>query len=300
MLTESESKADDTTDRTVRGIGEERKRRRLAETETRENSERAFKSYGEPMEAVLEFRYLRRILTATDDDWPAVAGNLKKARQSWGRLARVLGRESADPKVSRTFYIAVTQAVLLFGSETWVLTSRMEKALDNFHSKVAQKLKGRQPRRGKYGTWYYPLLEGAMKEAGIVRIRMSILQRQNTVAKFIATRTILDLCEKTNRRPGARVSMRWWEQTGIDWKGTQERAEAAEAAEPGTKAFTDLELEEDNVTDGTVGGTVEEESLGASGSSGAGRRTTNNLTSIGQGTQAGTARSNFKIKRDRV
>ena len=97
--------------------GAERKRRQLAETETRENSERAFKAYREPMEVMLEFRYLGRLLTATDDDWPAVAGNIKKARRSWGRLARVIGRGGADPKVSRTFYIAGTQEVLLFGSE---------------------------------------------------------------------------------------------------------------------------------------------------------------------------------------
>ena len=53
------------------------------------------------------FRYLGRLLTAKDDDWPAVAGNIKKARRSWGRLAKVLGRKGADPKVSWTFYIAV-------------------------------------------------------------------------------------------------------------------------------------------------------------------------------------------------
>ena len=100
--------------------GAERKRRRLTKTETREKLERAFSAYGKPMEAVLKFRYLGRILTATDDDWPAVAGNIKKARRIWGRLARVLGREGVDPKVSRTFYIAVTQQVLLFGAETWV------------------------------------------------------------------------------------------------------------------------------------------------------------------------------------
>ena len=57
----------------------DKKRWRLAETETRGNSERAFKAYGEPMEEVLEFKYLGRILTATDDNWPAVAGNIKKA-----------------------------------------------------------------------------------------------------------------------------------------------------------------------------------------------------------------------------
>ena len=32
------------------------------------------------MEAVSEFKYLGRILTAIDDDWLAVDGNLKKAR----------------------------------------------------------------------------------------------------------------------------------------------------------------------------------------------------------------------------
>ena len=61
------------------------------------------------MEAVLEFWYLGRLLTATDNDWPAVAGNIKKARRIWGRLTRVLGREGADPKVSQNFYISVTQ-----------------------------------------------------------------------------------------------------------------------------------------------------------------------------------------------
>ena len=65
------------------------------------------------METVTEFRYLGRLLTATDDDWTAATGNIKKERRRWGRLARVLFREGEDPKVSRTFYIAVTHQVLL-------------------------------------------------------------------------------------------------------------------------------------------------------------------------------------------
>ena len=52
--------------------GAERKRRRLSGTETREKSERAFEVYGAPIKSVSEFKYLGRILTATDDDWPAV------------------------------------------------------------------------------------------------------------------------------------------------------------------------------------------------------------------------------------
>ena len=77
------------------------------------------------MEVVSEFRYLGQLLTATDDDWPTVAGKIRKVQVSWGQLARVLGREGADPKVSLSFYTAVTQQVLLFVAETCVLTWKM-------------------------------------------------------------------------------------------------------------------------------------------------------------------------------
>ena len=66
-------------------------------------SEKAFHAYGKKMRAVTDFRYLGRVMMNTDDDWPAVAINLRKARVTWRRLARILGREGADPKVSRNF-----------------------------------------------------------------------------------------------------------------------------------------------------------------------------------------------------
>ena len=42
-----------------------------------------------------------------------------------------------------------------------------------------------------------------------------ISMRQNTVAHFIATRTILDLCMEAEQQTGARVSKCWWEQGGF-------------------------------------------------------------------------------------
>ena len=103
---------------------------------------------------------------------------------------------------------------------------KIEKALEAFQGRISRKLTGRHPRRRRDGEWYYPSLAGAVKEAVFVRIQTSILRRQNMVAQFIATRPILDLCEKAKRRPGAQVPGRWWEQTGIDCKGARERAEA--------------------------------------------------------------------------
>ena len=93
------------------------------------------------------FRYLGQMLTAGDDYWLVVVGNLGKARNSWGWLLRTLGREGADPKVSLHFYKAVLQAVLLFGEETWVLAPRMDRALDRFQHRSAQRITGRHPRR---------------------------------------------------------------------------------------------------------------------------------------------------------
>ena len=87
-------------------------------------------------------------MTAGDDDWPAVAGNLKKARRSWGRLSRILGREGATAQISVTYFKSVVQQVLLFRAETWVVTPRMEKALSGFLHGAARRLTGKQARRG--------------------------------------------------------------------------------------------------------------------------------------------------------
>ena len=179
-------------------------------------------------------------MTAGDDDWMALVSNLGEARRSWGWLLRVLGREGADPRVLRTFYTSVAQEILLFGAETWVLTPRMEKALESFQSRVASRITGRQPRQKEDGRWEYPPLEGALREAGMVGIRTSITRRQNTVAQYIATRPILDLCERATWRPVAHESRRWWEQDGIDLEGARKRA-----AESTTISETESEEESD-------------------------------------------------------
>ena len=83
--------------------GNERKRRWMADAELRDSTEMDFEAYGKPLETVSTFKYLGRVMTAGDDDWTEVAGNLLKVRKSWGRLSRILSREGADKKVSGTF-----------------------------------------------------------------------------------------------------------------------------------------------------------------------------------------------------
>ena len=56
------------------------------------------------------------------EDWPAVVGNLIRYRKSWARMMRILGREGKYPRIYRIFFKSIFQAVLILGSETWVLT----------------------------------------------------------------------------------------------------------------------------------------------------------------------------------
>ena len=67
---------------------------------------------------VTSFQYLVRVIPAAEDDWTAVVRNLYWVRAVWKRMARILSREGAEPRVSRLFFRALVQAVLLFGLET--------------------------------------------------------------------------------------------------------------------------------------------------------------------------------------
>ena len=98
----------------------------------------------------------------------------------------------------RTFFKAVTQVVLLFRAETWILTPRMEQALSIFQHRVARWLTGRQPKRRGDRSWEYASLEEAMMESGFEGIGTYITRRQNTVAQYIAMQPILDLCERSS------------------------------------------------------------------------------------------------------
>ena len=70
----------------------EQKIRRLAEEELQESSERDFQAYGAPLDNMTAFKYLGRVMTEGDEDWPILAGILQKMSKSWGQMSRILSR----------------------------------------------------------------------------------------------------------------------------------------------------------------------------------------------------------------
>ena len=85
-----------------------------------------------------------------------VVGNLQKARKKYGRMLRILGMEGENVRVSVTLFKSVVQAVLLLGSETWMLNSHMDRTLGGFQRREYHRLIGKQMLRLQDRSWKYP------------------------------------------------------------------------------------------------------------------------------------------------
>jgi hypothetical protein len=105
------------------------------------------------IENVTEFKYLGRIISADDYDDGAVNFNITKASKTWYRMYRILSRDTADSCVMARFYLAIIQAKLLYGSETWVLSQRTLKRLESFHNRCAHVIAHRPIHPLPDGTW---------------------------------------------------------------------------------------------------------------------------------------------------
>ena len=98
---------------------------------------------GEMMEGVKTFKYLGRPLDQKNNDWPSIWKTIMRMRTFWrAGVEKLLRREGADPRVAAIFYRLVAHAVLLFGSETWVISVEMERKAKGTHMGFLRQITG--------------------------------------------------------------------------------------------------------------------------------------------------------------
>ena len=91
------------------------------------------------------------------------------------------------------FYQAVVAAVLLYGSESWVLPAAQLARLEGFHVECARRLTGKKPRK-RGGKWVYPKSAAVLAEARLQPLGYYIQKRRATVAATIKGRSVLEEC----------------------------------------------------------------------------------------------------------
>ena len=83
----------------------------------------AWEEEAERIERLEMFKYLGRLLDRSYEDHQAVLRNLRKARQVWGRVWRLLQREGSEQAVSEKFYRAIVQVVVVWGGDVGVISA---------------------------------------------------------------------------------------------------------------------------------------------------------------------------------
>lgn len=164
------------------------------------------------IETVSEYKYLGRILSADDRDEAAVSYNIKKASNAWFGMYRILSADGADALTMARFYLAVVQAKLLFGSETWVLSERALGRLERFHARCARYLTRRRVRPLPDGTWLCPPTNEVLDQCGLSPIATYIAKRKTTLLNnyAIPSSSLYRQCiTSTPIGSGARRQM-WW------------------------------------------------------------------------------------------
>ena len=166
-----------------------------------------FQVGGVPIERVKQFKYLGRILDESDNDGPAVLRQLDRARKKWGRFAVLLRKEGVEPRAMGYFYKAIVQAVLLYGSETWVVADSVLKQLRSFHHRAARFISQRHIRPNGEGNWICPPTVDVLAEAGLFTIDEYIRRRKAKVSSFVVGWPLYEACLRSKPISNRKV---WW------------------------------------------------------------------------------------------
>ena len=109
--------------------------------------------------------------------------------------------------MSAMFYWAVVQAVMIFGTETWVLSEAMVLLIQ---------ITGQKSKHQRDRTWRSAAAEKVIKEAVTQSLGAYIDKRQATVAEWVDLRLILEVCDKeTGYKGGGMRQDTWWRKNGV-------------------------------------------------------------------------------------
>ena len=114
-----------------------------------------------------------------------INNQIKKARQKWNAIAKILKRDGANAKTIAKFYMAIVQAVLLYGSDSWTINKANWKKLNSFHKRATWYMTGEHICKNNNGTWTYPNHGELERKCGLFSIETYIKRRRGTLRKYL-------------------------------------------------------------------------------------------------------------------
>ena len=112
-----------------------------------------------------------------------------------------------------TFYRAVVHTILLYGSETWVLSAAMERKAEVMNIGLIGQIKGKRARRLGDRAWETPIAEEVQEAVGTQSDMTYIGRQKATMTQWVALRPLFEVCARDKGYEGGRRRGKaWWHQ----------------------------------------------------------------------------------------
>jgi hypothetical protein len=151
--------------------------------------------YGKPIKRVHRFTYLGRIIRDDDKDEEAIEHRISVAMATWMSLhKRFFSKKIVDVNTKCKVWKAIISAQLVYGSESWVMSSRAEDKLRTFQQRTLRMATHMWPKPMADGSIRYPKSEDVLKKAGMPDIILMIHKMQLRFIGHISRHPLQQSC----------------------------------------------------------------------------------------------------------
>ena len=101
---------------------------------------------GEELENKFKFKYLGTLFAADGVQDYDIAARINKAKVRCGQLSHIFDSDKLSLELKIRLYVAAVCSLLTYGSETWLLTDRVRRKINNANSIMLARISGRSYR----------------------------------------------------------------------------------------------------------------------------------------------------------
>ena len=110
-----------------------------------------------------------------------------------------------------------SQAVILFGAETWMIFSPMTQRLEGAHVGSLRQVTGKQAMRRRDESWCQVTIKAVLQGGSTQPLRTYVDRIQATVANRVSIQYIFDVCTReTSYKGRGRLWGPWWRQEAAE------------------------------------------------------------------------------------
>jgi hypothetical protein len=123
---------------------------------------------GQSFEQVDNFKYLGALITSQNEVKADIKGKITAGNRCYRSFSKILGIRYISKNTKIRIYKTIIRPVVLYGSETWVITGKMASSLMTWERKILRKIYGPKCEQGVWRIRTNLELENVYRSPDIV------------------------------------------------------------------------------------------------------------------------------------